>query len=99
MDEPASIDMEESSFSNFARILLKSFMGTVSIILLFVAKEKLMDNAQFNAVKTLLFILVCTLMLTIMGVMDVYMHNNIFLGMGIAIGMYLFNLNTQVNRE
>uniref|UniRef100_A0A6C0J0Q3 Uncharacterized protein n=1 Tax=viral metagenome TaxID=1070528 RepID=A0A6C0J0Q3_9ZZZZ len=75
----------DDNFTRFAKTLLKSFVLVTSILFLIVLKKQnLTDNATlFNFA---LFIVLSTVIFSIIGLIDSYLFNNIAIGMGIAIG-------------
>ena len=84
----SSIDNEESTFAYFSRVLLKSFMTLVIVFMFMSVKQQLIDK-ESTIFLMALFVVIGTLLLTILGMVDQYVYSNISLGIGIALGLNL----------
>jgi len=78
----------EDNFTRFARTLLKSFVLVTSVLFLIVLKKQNLNDKStlFNFA---LFIVLSTIIFSLIGLIDTYLFNNIIIGMGIAIGMHI----------
>ena len=78
----------EDNFTRFARTLLKSFVLVTSVLFLIVLKKQNLNDKStlFNFA---LFIVLSTIIFSLIGLIDTYLFNNIVIGMGIAIGMHI----------
>jgi len=79
--------------ANFAKSLLKSFILLTIVICIFYIKGKYLPNdvgEQPTVINLILFILLGTVLLTILGVTDMYIFNNLMLGLGIGLGIRFF---------
>lgn len=78
----------EDNFTRFARTLLKSFVLVTSVLFLVVLKKQNLNDKStlFNFA---LFIVLSTIIFSLIGLIDTYLFNNIVIGMGIAIGMHI----------
>jgi len=78
----------DDKFTRFSKILLKSFVLVTSIIIIIVLKKKLLTK-ESSLFLLALFIVLSTIIFSIIGLVDSYVFNNIAIGMGIAIGMHI----------
>lgn len=89
-DKCSSSPEESNSFTRFARLIMKSFIMVTSIVFL-----SLLRNNYLNQSTTMfyyaVFILLATVIFSLIGLSDSYVFNNIVIGMGIALGMELMN--------
>ena len=78
----------EDNFTRFARTLLKSFVLVTSVLFLIVLKKQNLNDKStlFNFA---LFIVLSTIIFSLIGLIDTYLFNNIVMGMGLAIGMHI----------
>ena len=76
----------EDNFTRFAKTLLKSFILISGMLFLIILKNQTLKE-KFTPFNVALFIVLATVILSIVGLMDSYVFNNIAIGMGIAIGM------------
>ena len=78
----------EDNFTRFARTLLKSFVLVTSVLFLVVLKKQNLNDKStlFNFA---LFIVLSTIIFSLIGLIDTYLFNNIVMGMGLAIGMHI----------
>ena len=78
----------EDNFTRFARTLLKSFVLVTSVLFLIVLKKQNLNDKStlFNFA---LFIVLSTIIFSLIGLIDTYFFNNIVMGMGLAIGMHI----------
>ena len=81
----------EDRFTRFAKMMLKSFVLLITVIFIITLKKKLLtkDTTLFYAAS---FCVLGTIVLTIQGLTDPYVFNNIAIGMGIAIGMHVMDI-------
>lgn len=85
-------EKSESSFVNFSNMLLKTFTLLIVIILIFSIKNKLITEGV-TLFYTAIFVVIATILLTILGLMDSYLYNNVIIGIGVALGFQLMNFN------
>jgi hypothetical protein len=81
------------NLANFAKSLIKSFILLVIVICIFYIKGKYLPTNpgdQPTIINLILFILLGTILLTILGVTDMYIFNNLMLGLGIGLGIRFF---------
>ena len=76
----------EDNFTRFAKTLLKSFILVTGMLFLIVLKKQTLAE-NFTPFNIALFIVLSTVILSIIGLVDTYVFNNIAIGMGLAIGM------------
>uniref|UniRef100_A0A6C0EJQ7 Uncharacterized protein n=1 Tax=viral metagenome TaxID=1070528 RepID=A0A6C0EJQ7_9ZZZZ len=76
----------EDNFTRFAKTLLKSFILVTGMLFLIVLKKQTLTE-NFTPFNIALFIVLSTVILSIIGLVDTYVFNNIAIGMGLAIGM------------
>jgi hypothetical protein len=80
--------------ANFAQSIIKSLVLLVVITCAYYLKSKYLpkDGQEPIMINMVLFILLGTVLLTILGVTDMYIFNNVMLGLGIGFGIRLFDL-------
>jgi len=85
-------DSSTDKLAGFAKCLLKSLVLISIVIGIYFLKLNYFksDNA-IGPLDMLLFILLSTMLLTILGAVDTYIFNNVILGLGIGLGVSLFN--------
>jgi hypothetical protein len=79
--------------ANFAKSILKSFILLTIVICVFFIKGKYLPREageQPTIINLILFTLLGTVLLTILGVTDMYIFNNLVLGLGIGLGVRFF---------
>jgi len=81
---------DDSAFAYFSKTLLKSFSVLVIMFMLLGAKQRFV-NKDTTLFLMVLFIIIGTVLLTILGIIDSYVYSNVLLGTGISLGMQLFN--------
>jgi hypothetical protein len=75
--------------AHFAKTIIKSFiLLCVCVSLMHIKAKYLTEQTIINVV---LFILLGTVLLTVVGVTDGYVFNNLVLGLGLALGLNFFN--------
>lgn len=86
-------DENTDKLANFAKSIIKSFiLLTVTISLIYIKTKYIKsDTGQAPIINTILFILLGTVLLTILGITDMYIFNNLVLGLGIGLGMHFFS--------
>ena len=92
---PTTDNREDDStdkLAGFAKCLLKSLV-LISIVIgiYFLKLNYFNSNREIKPIDMLLFILLSTMLLTILGAVDTYIFNNVILGLGIGLGVSLFN--------
>lgn len=94
-DSKCSRNDEDSStdkLAGFAKCLLKSLVLISIVIGIYFLKLNYFNSGrEIQAIDMLLFILLSTMLLTILGAVDTYIFNNVILGLGIGLGVSLFN--------
>ena len=87
-DEDSSTD----KLAGFAKCLLKSLvLLSIVIGIYFLKLNYFKTDSPISPLDMLLFILLSTMLLTILGAVDTYIFNNVILGLGIGLGVSLFN--------
>ena len=83
-------DGNQSTFINFSKNLLKTFILLIVVVLTMALKNRLIsqDTTLFY---TALFVIGGTVLLTIVGTLDNYVYSNVTLGIGMALGLYLMD--------
>lgn len=81
----------ESNFSKFYKGIIKSYVLIFSIFAIIYIKKKYL-TANPTLLHFALFTTFFTVILTILNMIDDYFFNNLLIGLGITIGMNLFNL-------
>lgn len=88
MAKSCTKDNEESIAISYGKITIKSFVLVVSILLLMLLKDKLLQkNGSIFLIA--LFVVFATLIFSLLGITDSYVYNNLIVGIGIAIGMHI----------
>ena len=77
---------ENNSNNSYASIILKSFVVLTCILLFAMLKKKLLTE-DLTIFYLALFIVLGTIILSLIGITDTNIFNNILIGLGIAIGM------------
>jgi len=88
-------DFIDGSFAKFSKILLKSFILITSAIILIAVKNKYLTK-EATLFYIALFIVIATPVLSIIGITDSYIFNNIAVGIGIAVGMSIMNIENSL---
>ena len=83
-------DKNETAFIKFTRTLVKSFTLLVVVVIAISIKNN-MINENTTLFSTALFIIVMTILFTIVGVVDSYVYSNLVLGVGLAIGLQIMD--------
>ena len=83
-------DPSESSFVLFTKNLGKIFTIMTALALVFVMKNKLMGPAA-SAFSIALFVVVSTLIISVIGISDTYVLSNILMGLGLGLGISIFS--------
>lgn len=79
--------------ANFAKSILKSFILLTIVVCVFFIKGKYLPREageQPTIINLILFTLLGTVLLTVLGVTDMYIFNNLILGLGIGLGIRFF---------
>ena len=83
-------DKVESTFIQFSRTLLNTFVLLVVITLVLALKNRLIsENATLFY--TTLFIIGATILFTIIGTIDNYVYSQLILGIGMALGLQIMD--------
>ena len=79
-----------STFINFTRNLMKSFILLIVVVCVMALKTRLIteDTTLFY---TALFVIGGTVLMTILGTLDNYVYSNMTLGIGMALGLYVLD--------
>tara|TARA_B100000927_G_scaffold269405_1_gene244814 strand:- start:162 stop:458 length:297 start_codon:yes stop_codon:yes gene_type:complete len=83
-------DDNQSTFMNFAKTLLKTFVLLVVVVMTMALKNRLVTQ-ETTMFYTALFVIGGTVLLTIVGTVDSYVYSNLTLGLGLAMGLYLMD--------
>ena len=83
---------DESKFIFFSKILLKSFLLIVSILILVYTKNKYISKDS-TVLNFSIFSIITTILLSILGLVDNYIYTNISVGLGLGLGMQLMQIN------
>jgi len=79
--------------ASFATNIIKSFILLTLIISIYYLKGKYLPKDGSESpliINLIMFILLGTVMLTILGVTDMYIFNQVVLGLGIGLGIRFF---------
>jgi len=79
--------------ASFAKAIIKSFILLTIVISLYYIKGKYLPKElgeQVVIINLVLFILLGTVLLTVLGVTDMYVFNNLVLGLGLGLGIRFF---------
>lgn len=79
--------------ANFAKAIIKSFILLTIVLSTYYLKKKYIpnDGTPPTVISIILFILLGTVLMTVLGVTDMYIFNNVVLGLGIGLGMKFFD--------
>ena len=83
-------DNTESTFINFSKTLMKSFVLLTVVIMTISIKTRLIDE-ETTLFYSFLFIIAATVLFTIVGVVDSYIYSNLVLGIGLALGLQIMD--------
>jgi hypothetical protein len=83
-------DNTESTFINFSKTLMKSFVLLTVVIMTISIKTRLIDE-ETTLFYSFLFIIAATVLFTIVGVVDSYVYSNLVLGIGLALGLQIMD--------
>lgn len=83
-------DESETTFLQFSKNILKSFILLTVVVMSLSLKNRLIteDTTLFYMA---LFIIAATILLTIVGIVDHYIYTNTVLGIGMALGLQLMD--------
>jgi len=84
---------EVDRLAGFAKSIIKSFILLTIVICMFYIKGKYLPREageQPTIINLILFVLLGTVLLTVLGVTDMYIFNNLILGLGIGLGIRFF---------
>ena len=83
-------DKIESTFVNFSKTLLRTFVLLTVISLVLALKNRLLTEGttMFYAA---LFIVGATVLFTVIGTVDSYVYSNLVLGIGMAVGLQIMD--------
>lgn len=79
--------------ADFAKSIIKSFILLTIVICVFYIKGKYLPKEageQPTIINLVMFVLLGTVLLTVLGVTDMYIFNNLILGLGIGLGIRFF---------
>ena len=79
--------------AGFAKSIIKSFILLTIVICVFYIKGKYLPREagqEPTIINLILFVLLGTVLLTVLGVTDMYIFNNLVLGLGIGLGIRFF---------
>jgi len=85
------------SFSGYLQILLKSFVLVISIFIIITLKNNYLKSDKLTLSNIIIFIILSSFIFSFIGLSNGHIYNNIVVGIGIAIGMNIMNLNI-INR-
>ena len=86
-------DKIESTFVNFSKTLLRTFVLLTVIALILALKNKLLTEGT-TMFYVALFIVGATVLFTVIGTLDNYLYNNLILGIGMAVGLQIMDWRT-----
>lgn len=89
-------DNIESTFLNFSKNLVKTFILITVVMLSLSIKNKLIKE-EVTLFYIAIFLLAITILFTIIGIVDTYLYNNLIIGIGIALGLQIMNFNNISN--
>ena len=82
---------EDSKFTQFSKTLLKSFILITTILVLLLMKNKYITKAS-SIFQYAMFVIISTILLSLLGFIDSYIYTNVTVGVGLALGMQLMQL-------
>ena len=83
-------DNTESTFINFSKTLMKSFV-LLTVVLMTVSLKTRLINDETTLFYSFLFIIAATVLFTIVGIVDTYVYSNLVLGIGLALGLQIMD--------
>jgi hypothetical protein len=86
-------DKIESTFVNFSKNLLRTFVLLTVISLVLALKNRLLTEGT-TMFYVALFIVGATVLFTIIGTVDSYLYSNLVLGIGMAVGLQIMDWRT-----
>ena len=86
-------DKIESTFVNFSKNLLRTFVLLTVISLVLALKNRLLTEGT-TMFYVALFIVGATVLFTVIGTVDSYLYSNLVLGIGMAVGLQIMDWRT-----
>jgi len=86
-------DKIESTFVNFSKNLLRTFVLLTVIALVLALKNRLLTEGT-TMFYVALFIVGATVLFTVIGTVDSYLYSNLVLGIGMAVGLQIMDWRT-----
>lgn len=84
--EGGKSDQVESTFINFSKSLLKSFILLIVVVMVISLKKKLFnENSTLFLVSV--FIVTSTLLFSLVSIVDSYVFSNLIIGIGLGLGI------------
>jgi dolichol kinase len=83
-------DKIESTFVNFSKTLLRTFVLLTVIALVLALKNRLLTEGT-TMFYVALFIVGATVLFTVVGTVDSYLYSNLVLGIGMAVGLQIMD--------
>ena len=83
-------DKIESTFVNFSKTLLRTFVLLTVISLVLALKNRLLTEGT-TMFYVALFIVGATVLFTVIGTVDSYVYSNLILGIGMAVGLQIMD--------
>tara|TARA_B100000575_G_scaffold292390_1_gene300608 strand:- start:1813 stop:2103 length:291 start_codon:yes stop_codon:yes gene_type:complete len=85
-DEPD----ENTSMTNFAKNMMNSFV-VLTITVMGISLKKNLIGTSPTLFKSMLFIMIVSVLISTLGAIDQYVYNNLILGIGAAMGFQIMN--------
>jgi len=85
----------DGTFINFAKNLATSCVLFTVVVVSMSLKSRLI-SANTSLFNSGLFIIIATVLISLLGAVDQYIYNNVVLGIGAALGFQLMNWNLDV---
>jgi len=83
-------DPYETTFSQFVKTLMKTFVMLTIIVMAMSLKSRLI-TPNTTLFYSALFIIGGTLLLSLLSTVDHYVYNNVVLGIGLALGLQMMD--------
>ena len=81
---------ENTSMTNFAKNMMNSFV-VLTITVMGISLKKNLIGTSPTLFKSMLFIMIVSVLISTLGAIDQYVYNNLILGIGAAMGFQIMN--------